>query len=150
VAALLDVNALIALVDAYHVQHEAMHRWFDAHAAQGWTNGGWATCPITENGMVRVLSQPVYPSGQCTPSVVIDILRVLKKSYEHIHEFWADDVSICDDLFQQDYIIGTRQVTDAYLLGLAAKRGGRVVSFDRSLPWQAIRGGTEQLIETPR
>ena len=66
---LLDVNALIALVDADHVKHDAMHRWFAAHVHEG-----WATCSITENGMVRVLSQPIYPSGQRTPAEVIDIL----------------------------------------------------------------------------
>ena len=124
--ALLDVKALIALVY------------------------GWATCPITENGMVRVLSQPAYPSGQRTPAEVIGVLRALKASHRAVHEFWADDVSLSDEsLFLPAYIIGTRQVTDAYLLGLAARRGGRVVSFDRSMPWQAIRDGTGDLVESP-
>ena len=143
--ALLDVNALIALVDTAHVHHEAMHRWFAAHAAEG-----WSTCPLTENGMVRVLSQPAYPSGQYTPYEVIGILRVLKESHRQVHEFWTDDVSLSDEsLFQPNHIAGSRQVTDAYLLGMAARRGGKVVSFDRSMPWQAIRGGTSRLVESP-
>ena len=143
--ALLDVNALIALVDRDHVDHDPIHRWFAAHATKG-----WATCSITENGMVRVLSQPAYPSGQRSPAEAIQVLRALKAAYRQVHEFWADDVSLSDDsLFVPAYITGPRQVTDAYLLGLAARRKQRVVSFDRSLPWQAIRNGSAQLIELP-
>jgi toxin-antitoxin system PIN domain toxin len=142
-AALLDVNALIALVDRDHVGHDPMHRWFATHA-----NKGWATCPITENGMIRVLSQPAYPSGQRSPAEAIQVLGALKTAYRGVHQFWADDVSLSDEsLFDPAYIIGSRQVTDAYLLGLAARRKQRVVSFDRSLPWQAIRNGSSQLIQ---
>jgi toxin-antitoxin system PIN domain toxin len=144
-AALFDVNALIALVDRDHVGHDPMHRWFAAHA-----NKGWATCSITENGLVRVLSQPAYPSGQRPPAEVIQVLRALKTAYRQVHEFWADDVSLSDEsLFDTAHITGSRQVTDAYLLGLAARRKQRVVSFDRSLPWQAIRNGSQQLVELP-
>ena len=144
-AALLDVNALIALVDEDHVRHEAMRRWFRSHAIHG-----WATCPLTENGMVRVLSQPTYPNGQPSPADVIPILTALKKSFESTHQFWANDVSLCDGtLFKHTFITGSRQVTDAYLLGLAMRHHATVVSFDRSLPWQAIHGGTARLIVTP-
>jgi toxin-antitoxin system PIN domain toxin len=143
VAALLDVNALIALVDTDHIGHEAMHRWFQTHAGRG-----WATCPIVENGMVRVLAQPAYPSGQRAPAAVIAHLRGVKDSAGY--EFWTDDVSLSDgSLFDPTYIIGARQVTDVYLLGLAAWRGGRVVSLDRNLPWQAIRNGSQDLFECP-
>jgi toxin-antitoxin system PIN domain toxin len=146
VTALLDVNVLIALVDTAHVQHDAAHGWFARHIQKE----GWATCPLTENGMVRVLSQPAYPSGPCMPSEVIEILRALKDSHRQVHEFWTDDVSLSDEsLFQPPYIIGPRSLTDAYLLGLAARRGGKLVSFDRSLPWQTIRGGTSGLVESP-
>ena len=142
-AALLDVNALIALVDSDHTGHEAMQRWFAAHAGEG-----WATCPMVENGMVRVLSQPAYPSGQRAPAAVIEYLGVLKTAAHY--EFWPDGVSISDEtLFDPAYIAGTRQVTDAYLLGLAARHGGRVVSFDRSMPWQAVRGRSRELVEWP-
>jgi toxin-antitoxin system PIN domain toxin len=144
-AALLDVNALIALVDRDHVGHDPIHRWFAAYAKKG-----WATCPITENGMVRVLSQPAYPSGQRSPAEAIQVLRALKAAYRQVHEFWADDVSLSDEsIFDPAYITRAKQVTDAYLLGLAARRKQRVVSFDRSLPWQAIRNGSPQLIQLP-
>jgi toxin-antitoxin system PIN domain toxin len=143
VAALLDVNALIALVDTDHTGHPVMHQWFQTHGGEG-----WATCPIVENGMVRVLSQSAYPSGQRSPASVIAHLRALKASARH--EFWRDDVSLADEtLFNAAYIVSTRQVTDAYLLGLAARHGGRVVSFDRSMPWQAIRGGSQELLQCP-
>jgi toxin-antitoxin system PIN domain toxin len=144
-AALLDVNALIALVDPDHVGHEAMHRWFRKHSGSG-----WATCAITENGMVRVLSQPAYPSGQRSPSDVIGILKSLKVAFLESHAFWLDEASLTDDsLFDAHFIGRSKLVTDAYLLGLALRHKGTLVSLDRSLPWQAIRGGTARLVESP-
>lgn len=144
-AALLDVNALIALVDPDHVGHQAMQRWFTRHH-----RSGWATCPLTENGMVRILSQAAYPSGQRTPAEVIQILNVLKMAFANSHQFWPDDVSIGDDsAFDGALIGGTRQVTDVYLLGLAARHDGTMVSFDRSLAWQAVRGASQRLVQHP-
>jgi hypothetical protein len=143
--ALLDVNALIALVDADHVGHLAIRKWFMKHY-----RSGWATCPLTENGMVRVLSQAAYPSGQRTPAEVIEVLNALKKAFVNSYEFWPDDISIADDsAFESGLIAGTRQVTDVYLLGLAARHQGTMVSFDRSLTWQAVRGASERLIQHP-
>jgi toxin-antitoxin system PIN domain toxin len=144
-AALLDVNALIALVDSQHLAHEEMQRWFLGRHASG-----WATCPLTENGMVRVLSQPAYPSGQRTPAEVIQVLNALKAAFENSHEFWPDDISISDDsVFDSVLRAGPRQVTDLYLLALAAWHKGTLVSFDRSLSWHAVRGGSEHLIQRP-
>jgi uncharacterized protein len=143
--ALLDVNALIALVDADHVGHDRMHQWFRRRA-----HTGWATCPLTENGMVRVLSQSSYPSGRRSPAEVIEILGSLKRTFPASHVFWADEVSLTDEsLFLPEFITGSKTVTDAYLLGLAARHQARLVSLDRSLPWQAIRGGSAQLVEVP-
>ena len=122
-----------------------MHRWFGAHARKG-----WATCPITENGLVRVVSQAAYPSGQRSPEEVIATLRRLKAARRESHQFWPDEISLTDEsLFRADYIVGPRQVTDVYLLGLAAKHRGTLLSFDRSLPWQAIQGGTASLAHAP-
>ena len=144
-AFLLDVNALIALLDSDHVQHETMHRWFAARASNG-----WATCAITENGLIRVLSQPAYPSGRRSPGEMIRVLRRLKAAHSKTHQFWADEISLTkESRFQAKYVVSSRHVTDVYLLGLAAEHGGKLVSFDRSLPWQAIRGGTASLIEVP-
>jgi toxin-antitoxin system PIN domain toxin len=144
-AALLDVNCLIALVDPDHIGHDAMHHWFQEHASEG-----WATCPLTENGMVRVLSQPAYPSGRRSPADVIGILAAVKKACPETHEFWVDSISLTyDTLFHPDFVAGSKFVTDVYLLGLAMRNKARLVSLDRTLPWQAIRGGSAQLIERP-
>ncbi len=142
---LLDVNALIALIAPGHVHYESMHRWFAKNAA-----AGWATCPITENGAIRIISQPSFAAGPYDPIEVMEALRALWRSQAKHHYFWADDVSLSDDaLFHADRITSHKHVTDAYLLGLAAKHGAKLVSFDRTLPWQAIRNGTARLVESP-
>ncbi|MBV8569567.1 MAG: PIN domain-containing protein [Acidobacteriaceae bacterium] len=144
-AALLDVNALIALVDSDHISHTVVTAWFSENH-----HHGWATCPIAENGMVRVLSQPAYPSGQRTPAEVIDVLSALKSSFAESYQFWPDEVSLSDgSLFKSAFITGPRLVTDAYLLALALHKKGKLVSFDRSLPWQVVRGGSAQLVIHP-
>jgi len=142
---LLDVNALIALISPLHIHHDRMQNWFLENASDG-----WATCPITENGAIRVISQRSFATGPYTLSEAAEAVRSLLKSFSKSHRFWWDDVSLTDEsLFLIKHIIGPKQVTDAYLLGLAAKHNAKLVSFDRSLPWQAIRNGTARLIETP-
>lgn len=77
----------------------------------------------------------MYPSGQRTPPEVIQVLRRLKHAQRKHHLFWPDEVSHTDtSLFREEYVIGSKQVTDVYLLGLAVKRGAKLVSFDRTLP----------------
>jgi uncharacterized protein len=145
VFALLDVNCLIALLDEDHVHHPAMKRWFSANL-----DLGWSTCPLTENGLVRVMSLPKYPSGRREPRHIVERLQMLKHANQASYEFWPDEVSLTDEtLFRIGYVTGSLQITDAYLLGLAAKHRARLVSFDRTLPWQAIRNGTAKLIESP-
>ncbi len=145
-AALLDVNALIALVDSDHVEHLAMEKWFLKHH-----KSGWATCPLSENGMVRVLSQAAYPSGQRTPAEVVQILNALKSAFDDSYEFWPDDVSLSDGkAFNNALIAGPRQVTDVYLLGLVVRHKANMVSFDRALAWQGVRGASASMIQCPR
>lgn len=142
---LLDVNALIALVDSEHVHHRVITRWFRQHHS-----AGWATCPLTENGMVRVLSQTAYPTGRRTPGQVIEILSALKTAFAQSHKFWSDDLSLTDTtVFDFALIAGSRLVADAYLLGLAFQHTSKLVSFDQNLPWQAIRGASKALIQLP-
>jgi toxin-antitoxin system PIN domain toxin len=122
--ALLDVNALVALAWDSHVHHVAIRRWFAANSSSG-----WATCPITESGFVRVSSNPkVLPSplGVEAARTVLVALRAVEG-----HRFLTDDVSIGDPDFPR--IVGHRQVTDAHLLTLARRRGTRVVTFDAAL-----------------
>jgi toxin-antitoxin system PIN domain toxin len=145
VVSLLDVNCLIALLDLDHVHHETMEQWFLLH----WSEG-WATCPITENGLIRVMSLQRYPSGRRSPDEMIARLVMLKTSHGAAHRFWPDEISLTDtSLFRSEYITGSHLVTGAYLLGLAAKHDARLVSFDRNLPWQAIRNGAARLVEIP-
>ena len=139
------MNALIALVDRDHVGHSAITRWFRRNH-----RAGWATCPLTENGVVRVLSQAAYPSGRRTPAEIVEVLDAVKAAFAQSHEFWSDDISLTDSaVFDPALIAGSNQVTDAYLLGLVAQRTAKLVSFDRTLPWQAIRGGSKDLIQSP-
>jgi uncharacterized protein len=119
--ALLDVNALVALAWDSHVHHAAMRSWFAANGHRG-----WATCPITESGFVRVSSNPkVLPSpiGVEPARAVLSALRTADE-----HRFLVDDVSIGDADVPR--ISGHRQVTDAHLLALARRRGVRLVTFD--------------------
>ena len=100
--------------------------------------------------MVRTLSQPAYPSGQRTPAEVIEVLNALKETFKSSYQFWPDGLSIADaSVFDSSLIAGTRQVTNVYLLGLAARHKGTLISFDRSLAWRAVRGGSKRLIEEP-
>ena len=122
--ALLDVNALVALAWDSHVQHAAIRGWFAANAADG-----WATCPLTESGFVRVSSNP-----KAIPSAIgIDAARgVLGALRGHAgHTFLTDDVSICDG--DVPALLGHRQVTDMHLLTLARRREMPLVTFDRAL-----------------
>jgi toxin-antitoxin system PIN domain toxin len=142
-AVLPDVNALIALVDENHVGYEAVQDWFLRRQP-----GGWATCPLTENGMIRILSQPSYASGQRRPAEVLEVLAPLKSTFGASHEFPADDISLTDDsVFGGFLVAGARQTNDIYLLGLAAHHNGTFASFDRSLIWRAVRGATAELVE---
>ncbi len=132
--ALLDVNVLVAMFDAAHVAHEDAHRWFVRNRRRG-----WATCAVTLNGCVRVLSNPAYGIPKATPSEVISRLREFCAS--HDHQFWGDSASLVDQtLFKPDRITGHKQITDVYLLGLAVRRQGRLATFDRSIPLSAIVG----------
>lgn len=140
---LLDVNALIALIDSEHVHHQTMLRWFDQNVEQG-----WASCPITENGVVRVLSHRSYPNGRRSVSDVILALRELKLANREFHRFWSDDISLTDHtVFRVSYAMLHSHLTDMYLLGLVSRHKGKLVSFDRSLPWQAIERGSAGLVE---
>jgi toxin-antitoxin system PIN domain toxin len=135
-AALLDVNTLVALFDPDHVHHDLAHDWF---ADEG--RRAWATCPVTENGFIRVLSNAAYGGAVARPSELAARLRRFCASGGHV--FWEDSISLRDEtLFDTALIAGHRQLTDIYLLGLAHARGGRLATFDRSIPLRAVRGAT--------
>lgn len=131
--ALLDINVLIALLDADHVFHERAHTWWAASA-----EAGWASCPLTENGLVRIMCHPGYSERiRLTPSKLAGLLSDFAARSNH--EFWPDDLSLRDTArFLTDRIHGGRQVTDIYLLGLATSHQGRLVTFDESIPLSAV------------
>lgn len=132
--ALLDVNVLLALFDEDHVHHELARDWLVGHAAQG-----WASCPITENGFVRIVSQSAYP-GAVGTRAAMDMLDAARR--DPAHEFWAADLSLLD-VVDRALVHGPRQVTDLYLTALAVARGGRFVTFDARIPLTAVTGATQ-------
>ena len=135
--ALLDVNVLLALLDADHVDHDAAHAWLDEHV-----DAGWSSCALTQNGFVRVISQARYPSP-VTPGTAIDLLAAACAGGSHT--FRPCDVSVLDaSVVDRSRLHGPRQVTDAYLLALAVAHGDRLVSFDRGLPLPAVPGATAE------
>jgi toxin-antitoxin system PIN domain toxin len=139
--ALLDVNVLVALFDPDHVHHDAAHDWF---ADTG--RSAWATCPLTEAGFLRVLSNPAY--GGTVPRAVELADRLRRFCSSDGHEFWQGEVSLLDtSLFDLSRAGGHRRLTDIYLLGLAHQRGGRLVTFDRTIPIKAVRGATPASLE---
>ena len=130
---LLDVNVLIALLDADHASHRSSTAWFADHASEG-----WASCPITQNGCVRIMSHPGYPNSH---SVLEVVDRLRSATADHTHEFWADGISLLDDqLVDNTRVHGPRQLTDVYLLALTVKNGGRLVTFDMSIGTAAVKG----------
>ena len=133
--ALLDVNVVIALLDPDHAFHERAHAWWAAQA-----KFGWASCPIVENGVVRIMSNPGYTQGErFTPSDLISRLQTFATQTNH--EFWPDDVSLRDgSLFAAERIHGSRQLTDLYLLALATQHAGRLATFDQAIPISAVCG----------
>jgi uncharacterized protein len=133
VRALLDVNVLLARFDSEHTHHDRARLWLSQNG-----NQGWASCPLTENGFARIVAQPRYRRPITVPEA-ISLLRAQVGLAGH--EFWPDDVSVADaNIFDPTRILGPNQITDLYLLALAVKNGGRLVTFDRGIPLAAVRG----------
>jgi uncharacterized protein len=138
--ALLDVNVLLALLDRDHVDHTTARDWLSREIDEG-----WASCALTQNGFVRMISQPRYPSP-LSPAEAVERLR--RAAGTEYHEFWPCSISLLDPrLVNPRHVHGPRQVTDVYLLALAVERGGRFVTFDRTIPLSAAPGaGPEHLV----
>jgi len=136
--ALLDVNVLVALFHEGHVHHEIAHDWFEDNA-----DDGWASCPLTENGLVRILGNPAR-IDQHVPTA--RIVELLSRFCEHsTHHFWRDDLSLrAASTFDTAQIRGHQQVTDVYLLALAVKHGGRLATLDGAVPIAAVKGARRE------
>ena len=138
--ALFDVNALLAVFDRDHLHHSRVRMWWSTNK-----KNGWATCPLTQNGFIRVMSQPGYPK----PRPLADAIEVLRLGVTRPeHEFWVDNLSIVDpNTIDETQLLGPRQITDVYLLALATRHGGRLVTFDKAIPITAVKGAkTDHLV----
>lgn len=136
---LLDVNVLIALIDPYHNFHDIAHDWLTAESDRQ-----WATCPITENGAVRILGHHQYPQGPGTPAAAAQLVKGLLAHPGR--RFWPDDFSLLDsEIVDCSRLSTAAQVTDAYLLALAVKNESRLATFDRRLSLASVDGGAEAL-----
>ena len=136
---LLDVNVLIAVVDTAHVQHDEAHEWFGKTGRKA-----FATCPLTENGLLRIVGHPRYPNSPGSPGAVMTSLAAMRALPGH--RFWADTISISDaQLVDGSRLTSHAQVTDTYLLALAQAQGGRLASMDRKLVTNAVFEGKKAL-----
>ena len=141
--ALLDVNLLIALLDAAHVHHGRARAWLEANIEHG-----WASCPLTQNGCIRILSQPTYPGSQPPGAIVA---RLTEAAGTPWHAFWPDDLSLLEPrCVDWHHVLGSRQLTDVYLLALAVRRGGRLATLDRAVPLAAVPIARQEHLEVVR
>jgi toxin-antitoxin system PIN domain toxin len=130
---LLDVNVLIALLDADHSLHEQATDWLRADAREG-----WASCALTQNGCLRVMSTAAYRHPLPVQAVAA---RLAEACATPLHEFWACDLSVLDPrLVDISRVHGPKQLTDVYLLALAVRHGGRLVTFDGSIARNSVVG----------
>jgi len=137
---LLDVNVLVGLLSEDSEFHPASQRWF-AHNARK----GWATCPFTQAGFVRIVSNPSSSKNLIRPALAIEVLEDSLKI--PVHEFWKDDLSMAEATAGfREHLTGHQQTTDAYLLGLALRHKGRVVTFDKGIVALAQVAGLGQLV----
>ena len=131
---LLDINVCIALLDPSHVFHERAHAWWSSNGKHG-----WASCPLTENGLVRIMSNPSYSKEiRLSMDDLIETLDTFAGATDH--EFWPDDLSIRNgDVFIRERLHGSARLTDVYLLALATKRKGRLATFDEGITISAVK-----------
>lgn len=138
---LLDVNAILALIDPAHVHHERAHRWFVDKAADGWDS-----CPITENGALRVMSNPRYPNSQPMSTILASMASLFEVG---VHRFVPDSISLFDDVVDSSRLLSSGQVTDSYLLALAVHHGSKLATFDTKIVTETVPGGSSALTQIP-
>ena len=136
---LLDVNVLIALIDPAHVEHDQAHRWFG-----GIGHKAFATCPITENGLLRIVGHPRYPNSPGPPGAVASALVAIRGLPGH--EFWADSISLADSsLVDASLLSSHSRVADSYLMERARANKGRLATLDRKLATEVVADGRSSL-----
>ncbi len=136
---LLDINVLIALIDPSHVQHDRAHEWF---ASKG--QKAWATCPLTENGVLRIVGHSRYPNSPGSPAAVAELLAAFRQLRGHA--FWPDDLSLLDrERVDPTRLLDSSQVTDTFLLALARLHDGQLATFDQRLVTDAVITGDQAI-----
>ncbi|HUA97104.1 MAG TPA: TA system VapC family ribonuclease toxin [Terracidiphilus sp.] len=130
---LLDLNVLIALTDSEHIHRQKAERWFLSSGKDD-----WGVCPLTEAGFIRVTTNPAMQSGAITVERAISTLQALRAHPGYCYwpitdkESWVDVTAAF-----AARISGHQQITDAYLLGLAIRNDGVLITFDRGLKYMA-------------
>ena len=138
---LYDVNVLIAMFDDEHAQHDTAMQWHSEHAASG-----WASCPMTQNGLIRIMSQPAYTRPLTTRQVTE---RLYEATLDNNHHFLPDDVSLADPaIVAFDALLSHKTTTDIYLLALAVAHNARFVTFDHGVSLRAVVRATETHLVT--
>lgn len=124
---LLDTNLLIALFWPSHERHDLALKWFTRHRMKG-----WATCPFTQAGFVRIVSNPAFSRDAVQPREAIQVLSANTTAKDHT--FWPDELPFAEAVACTGVrLLGHKQVTDAYLLGLAIRRGGVLATLDQRI-----------------
>lgn len=138
---LLDANVLIALFDPLHLHHQAAHTWFEANR-----RNRWATCAMTENAFIRILSNPRYPGGSIAVVDALLALRTFCAAGEHV--FWGSTLSLREpERFRWHRVHGHRQITDMYLLALSVANHGKLVTFDSRISLILVADATAENLE---
>jgi toxin-antitoxin system PIN domain toxin len=138
-AALLDTNVLLALAWPNHQHHAAAHAWFAAAAKKG-----WATCAFTEVGFVRLSSNPAYTASAVSPQDAATLLQQWTRIKSH--RFWASPAADVPAIYAR--ALGHQQVNDAWLVEVARRNAGRLVTLDTRLPLHSVEAGVVEVIET--
>lgn len=137
---LLDSNLLIALCDADHEHHDRAREWFRRNAAEG-----WATCPLTESALLRIMGHPGYPGGPGSPAPLRALLQQLRS--HRSHAFLPDSITIADETLLPDLNgVGPKELTDLYLLALAVANNSRFATFDNRVDPEKVARGREHLV----
>ncbi|MBX9927128.1 MAG: PIN domain-containing protein [Hyphomicrobiaceae bacterium] len=133
---LFDVNVLLAMLDADHIHHPRVRAWWADHRGDG-----WASCPLTQLGFLRIVAQPSYARIRPLADAIVLLKRATARAD---HAFWPDDLSMLDaTVIDHTRVLGPRQLADIYLLALATKHGGRLITLDTGIPRAAVPGSKE-------
>jgi len=137
---LLDANVLIAILDTRHADHITAQNWFIRHR-----NDGWATCPLTENAVLRIMGRSNYPEGASSVALIERLLADLTSGPGH--HFWPDDLSLLSsDVIIRPLMLSPKHLTDTYLLALAVTNEAKLVTLERNMQTQHVVGGTNALV----